>query len=460
MTDILLIVTVVLLTVLIVISVISFFKKSESSSGVSKRDVSDMFKEQRIDTLKDLQEVIKGQDKELETLKLAVTKGMHEAELENKTNLFKFLEETRTKLTEIQNNFTKESTDVKHQNVNNIKELIEKTTKDINELKTSILKEIGETNLKNHELVNEQNLRTQKQITTEIEKLREQVSESLTKGFEKNEKAMYDFIEKTASIEASAKKMDELRDEINKFNELLSNQKTRGNFGEGILEQIFSSMFGDVAGGHIYKKQENIAGEGETRLIADFVFNIRTNHGLMPLAIDAKFPYADYITLLEENVDEAKIKETKKLFETNMKNRIREVAKYVIPKKTAPYAIMFIPSEAIFIDIFKEFMPLVEFAREEKVIIASPSLIVTIIQILQFILSDYELRNNADEILNQIDKISIEFERFERRWETHVTNINRLVTDVNDISITTKKINTQFENTKKLTENKKEVKES
>jgi len=466
MTDILLIIAIVLLVIMLVLLVLLMLdKKKDTQKNSFKDDVRGLFEESRINSLKDFKESIKEQNNEIQVLKDSITKGMHEAQKLNQTDLYKFLEETKTKLTDLQSNFIKESSDVKQQNSTNIKDLIAQTTKDVNELKSKILSEINETNIKNNTNVNQQNEKTQEKITSQIQTLKDQVQKSLEQGFDKNEKAIHEFIEKTAAIEASTRQIEELRKEINKFNNILSNQKSRGNFGEDVLEQILTSIFGEPSNSYFYRKQVDFTKEfsvkqlkdelGEKKnVIVDFLFNISTDHGILPLSIDAKFPYINYLPLLDENISIEEKNEVKKKFRIDVKGRIKEVTKYIIDGKTAPYAIMFVPAEAVFIDIFKEFPDIVEESRKQKIIIASPSLIVTIIQILQFILKDYHLRNNADEILNLIDELGKQFNLFSKRWETHRKRVENLVDDVKDIDITSKNLSVQFDKAKNLVEEK------
>lgn len=434
-------------------------KLTEIETTFSKESID--LKQQNTISIKDL---ITQTTKDLMVLKEAVTNGMLEAQKTNQNDLFKFLEETKGKLNDLQTNFTKQTSIVKEENAESIKNLLSQTTRDLNELKSKILAEINETNAKNNQNVNEQNVKTQEQITTQIQVLKDQVKKSLEDGFEKNEKAMHEFIQKTALIEASTRQMDELRKEINKFNALLSNQKARGNFGEGVLRTILISIFGQPTVNPFYREQVNFTKEfgvqqikdetgNKSDVIVDFLFNITTDHGVLPLSIDAKFPYTNYVPLLDENTSLELREEAKKKFKKDVKDRIKEVTKYIIEGKTAPYAIMFVPAEAVFIDIFKDFPEVVEEARNQKIIIASPSLIITIVQILQFILKDYHMRNNADQILNLIDAIGDEFRRFSNRWDDHKNRVLKMIDDVKGMDITSKKLIKEFGEAKQLTSN-------
>ena len=456
MTELLLIIAIVLVLTLLILLLIMFFNQIKPRKGVNDdTNVELLLEKQRRLNLNDFQLAVKTQNDEINRLKEAVTASMVDAQKLNQGDLFKFLEETKTKLTDLQSNFNKETSDVKTQNLGSIKDLMAQTTKDLEALKTKILSDINETTLKNNQLLNTQNIKTQEQITDQIQKLKDQVQQSLMQGFEKNEKSMQDFIEKTALLEASTRQMDDLKKEIQKFNHLLSNAKTRGNFGEDVLEQIFVAILGKQGEGLIYRTQVNFTKEfnvkaqkdesGQTKdAIVDFLYNVSTAHGNVPLSIDAKFPYDNYVPLLDESLTDEMREETKKKFKRDVEQRIKEVAQYIIPGKTAPYAVMFVPAEAVFIDLYKEFPTVIEKARAQRIIIASPSLIVTILHILQFILKDYQLRNNADKILDLIDDIAKQFNAYQDRWATLKKQIEGLTDSASKIDITVKKLTQGF----------------
>lgn len=454
-------IAIALLALLIIISVallIIFLKKKNdiNGNGVSGEEVRRLLEEHRVNTLKDFNDNVRNQNNAIESLKAAITKGMFDAQSTNQKDLYKFLDDTKTKLSELQANFNKESAEVKQQNLGNIKDLIAQTSKDVNELKAKILAEINDVNAKNNQNVNDQNVLTQKRISDQIQTLKEQVAKSLEQGFEKNDKAIQEFIAKTAAIESSTRQIEELRKEISKFNNILSNQKTRGNFGEDVLENIFLAVFGENAAGKFYRTQVNLTKDlgvkpnkdesGEkSDVIVDFVYDLVTDHGVLPLSIDAKFPYANYLPLLDESLSPEAREEAKKKFKVDVKNRIKEVAKYIIEGKTAPYAVMFVPAEAVFLDIFKEFPDVVEDARRQKIIIASPSLIITIIQILKFVLEDYQRRNEAEERLSMIVELENQFRLFAGRWEAHRSRVLSLTEDVKRIDTTSQKIIKDFD---------------
>ncbi len=467
MTDTLLTIAIACLAVLLIlvcVVLIIILKKRKSvdgGGGVSNEEVRKLLEDHRVSTLKDFNDGVAKQNTAINMLKDAIANGMNDAQKTNQKDLYTFLAETKTKLVELQANFNKESADVKQQNVGNIKDLMAQTTKDVNELKAKILAEINDVNTKNNQNINDQNVQTQKRISDQIQTLKDQVAKSLEQGFEKNDKAIQEFIAKTAAIESSTRQIEDLRKEIAKFNNILSNQKTRGNFGEDVLENIFLAVFGENAAGKFYRTQVNLSKEfgvkqtkeegGEkSDVIVDFVYDLATDHGILPLSIDAKFPYSNYLPLLDESITPEAREEARKKFKTDVKTRIKEVSKYIIDGKTAPYAVMFVPAEAVFLDIFKEFPDVVEEARKQKIIIASPSLIITIIQILKFVLEDYQRRNEAEERLAMIVELENQFRLFSDRWKIHRAHVLALTEDIKKIDTTSQKIIRDFDSAKSL----------
>ena len=294
-TDLLLLIAIIILIVLLLL-VIRLMKTKSESAGFDKKELGQLLTDVRVNNLKDTMTSINNQNNEINELKNAVVLSLKDASNLNQSELYKFLSETKTKLDDLQNTFNQASQTSNHLNANSIALLIEKTTKEMNELKTSLISEMNQSNQSSHKQINDQNIQTQAQITNQIKDLRLEVQKSLTDGFIKNDQAIQDFIAKTAAIEASTRQIENLRKEINQFNNILSNQKTRGNFGEDVLEQIFINIFGDQAKGIFYQSQVDLIKTFDLKsdtehknIVVDFMFNITTDNGILPLSIDAKF---------------------------------------------------------------------------------------------------------------------------------------------------------------------------
>lgn len=397
----------------------------------------------------DYYKLLNDQLKEIDLLKDTLNERLSLNASNQKETLSQYLYETKSKLDQVEQVFIKESANQKYQTEQQIRDLIDKNIKEINLLKETLTSEIAKLTMFQKDKQQEDQVKTQKEIELQIDKLKEQVKLTLEGGFIKNEQAIQSFIEKTASIEASTRQIEQLKTEIARFNDLLSNQKSRGNFGEDVLDRILENMFGFQSKSLYYDTQVSLVDQFnldkeiyKERLVIDFLFKIKTEHGILPLPIDAKFPYTNYVSLFDERLTAEERNDAKKRFRIDMKARLNEVKRYIIEGHTAPYAMMFIPAEAVFIDLFKEFPDIIEESRTKHIIIASPNLVVSLIQILSFILRDYEIKNNQNELLNLINYIHQEFIRLSDRVEEHKKIITKLVDSSKKLDITTSKLST------------------
>ncbi|WP_375704997.1 DNA recombination protein RmuC, partial [Bartonella sp. AA85SXKL] len=79
-----------------------------------------------------------------------------------------------------------------------------------------------------------------------------------------------------------------------------------------------------------------------------------------------------------------------------MEVHIRDIAqKYLISGETHDTAFLFVPSESIFATIYEDFESLVQKANRAHIIIVSPSLLMLSIQVVQTIMKDARMREQA-----------------------------------------------------------------
>ena len=82
-----------------------------------------------------------------------------------------------------------------------------------------------------------------------------------------------------------------------------------------------------------------------------------------------------------------------------MQKHIQDIAeRYFVPGETQDTAFMFVPSESIFADIHERFEDIVQRAHRARVVIVSPSLLMLSIQVVQSLLRDQRMREQAHVI--------------------------------------------------------------
>src|SRR5581483_6738981 len=115
------------------------------------------------------------------------------------------------------------------------------------------------------------------------------------------------------------KKIFTTGEQLGNLEQVLKNQKQRGNLGEASLELVMSNILPPGA----YAMQYEFPG-GET---VDAI--IRTKEGI--IAVDAKFPLENDSRINGEK-DDARRTEYEEGFKRDLKKRIDETSKYVRPK--------------------------------------------------------------------------------------------------------------------------------
>ena len=83
---------------------------------------------------------------------------------------------------------------------------------------------------------------------------------------------------------------------------------------------------------------------------------IKISGSLNNLCIDSKFPKESYDKMIKANTKEDKVKLSKS-FKLDISNHVLDVKKkYIIPGETAEIALIFIPSEQIYVEVFNLFL--------------------------------------------------------------------------------------------------------
>ncbi len=224
---------------------------------------------------------------------------------------------------------------------------------------------------------------------------------------------MQSTIEKVISQQEEANKLGQ------SLKDVLAMPKLRGNYGEMILEDLLEKIL--PAG--MWEKQYKIS----TGCVVDAV--VKYKDLLVP--IDAKFPRDNYLKYLESDQKQDKDNYWK-LFERDLLNQIKETAKYVQPEHgTADFALMFIPSEAIYYEtladknFYGQTSRIAEALEKQKVIAVSPRNFYAFLQIVLTSMRNLDVLNHAREVQNKLAKLQKKYAFFYSHYEKIGLELNR-----------------------------------
>lgn len=321
--------------------------------------------------------------------------------------------------------------------------------RELDEMKTQIQDDMSELKERmNHDLMMFQNsvvhsMREDMTLMNEstarrLNRIELSVSESLLKGFEKTNQSFVLMSEQMARIDQTQKNLKDLSENIISLENILTDKKMRGTFGEIQLYSLLENVFG-LEGQHYHKQVKLSNG-----CIADCVLSAPSplNH----LVVDSKFPLENYNRMMESAVSSDAYKKAAQDFRKDVKNHIRAIAdKYLIPFETADFACMFIPAEAVFAQIVSHFDDLVQYSYECKVYLVSPTTMMAYLNAIKAFYLNQERSEKVEEIQSEVTKLSKEFERFIQRWQTVTKDFDKLQTDIKNIDITADKIIRRFQ---------------
>lgn len=254
-----------------------------------------------------------------------------------------------------------------------------------------------------------------KQMDEKIAQLDRKVDDKLKEGFKGTSETMAQVRERLQAIDDAQKQMEGLGKEVISLKSVLEGNQSRGQYGEYQLKMVLHNVFGDTAG--CYEEQYTMkrVKDGDDVRADAVVFMPEPNK---MICIDSKFPFQDYARLFDAETDEEKVA-LKRDFAGAVKKHITVIKdKYIVENKTAPEALMFIPNDGVFAFIHHDLQDVVDYAREKKVILTSPSTLPAILVTINMVRIEVERAKNAKEISKNIAKLSKDFEMFAREWET------------------------------------------
>lgn len=270
-------------------------------------------------------------------------------------------------------------------------------------------------------------------------RINDKVNERLDQSFNKTNETFQNILVRLAKIDEAQKKIESLSTDIVSLQNLLSDKKSRGTYGEVQLYQIMAAVFGEK-NDRIYQTQYKLS----NGTIVDAMLFAPEPLGNLP--IDSKFPLENYQRMIDRDLSEIERQLAQKQFKLDVKKHIDDIyQKYVTPEETSDQAILFLPAEAIFAEINAYHQDLVAYSQRKRVWLVSPTTFMSTLTTIQVILNNLERDQHALVIQQELNKLGDEFKRYKDRWDKLSKHIDSVSKDVKEIHITTEKIGSRFD---------------
>lgn len=241
--------------------------------------------------------------------------------------------------------------------------------------------------------------------------------------------------ERLAVIDSAQKNLTDLTSEVVTLKDVLSNKQARGAYGQGRMEAIIRDGLPS----------------------AFFAFQPQLSNGKRPdclvtlpgdgrgLVIDAKFPLESFTMLREARGDDAR-----KAAGTRVRNdvgvHVKDISeRYFLPGETQDMALLFVPSESIYADLHEHFDDIIQKAHRARVMIVSPSLLALAIQLMQSLVRDSRMREEARVIQSEVGKLLADVRRLGERAEKLDQHFRQAQEDVSGIRTSAGKVTSRGE---------------
>jgi len=235
--------------------------------------------------------------------------------------------------------------------------------------------------------------------------------------------------ERIAVIDHAQKNLAELSGQVTSLRDVLGNKQARGAFGQARMETIIADGLPKGLFAFQYTLSNN------TR--PDCVIFLPDQR---PLAIDAKFPLEAITAFRDAKTEDDRLRAAQRLRQ-DVWRHISDIAnKYLLPGETQEMALMFVPSESVYAELYDGFDDLVQKAYRARVVIVSPSLLMLAIQVMQQILKDARMREAADLIHAEVGRMMGDVGRLRERVLKLQQHYGQAGEDMRQILISTDKI--------------------
>jgi len=315
-------------------------------------------------------------------------------------------------------------------------------------LQDSLLQGFQETRLQVKEALGSHTEESSRRMATltastdqHLKEMREQIAKQMTQGLEKTTETFTDVMRRLAVIDAAQQRITELSTSVLSLQEILSDKRARGAFGEVQL----SALIRNVMPENTFSFQHTLS-NGKR---ADCVLFLPPPSG--NIAIDAKFPLENFRQLLDNTLGETDKKLAEQRFRVDIKKHIQDIAeRYIIPEETADGAVMFIPAEAVFAEIHAHYPDLVELSHRMRVWMVSPTTMMAVLTSARAVLKDAAAREQIHLIQKHLNLLSGDFSRFKIRMDKLAHHIELANDDVKDVYTSANKITQRFEQIEKV----------
>ncbi len=246
-----------------------------------------------------------------------------------------------------------------------------------------------------------------------LEEMRATVDEKLQGTLEKRLGESFKLVsERLEKVHQGLGEMQGLATGVGDLKKVLTNVKTRGNWGEvqlgALLDQMLTpsqyarNVRTNPSSGEMVEFAIKLPGRGE-------------DESVVWLPLDAKFFVEDYKRLHEaqERADLNAIEESAKALRDAVLKCAKDISsKYLNPPQTTDFGVMFVPTEGLFAEILRLPGVVEELQGKHRVVLAGPTTFAALLNSLQMGFKTLSIQKQSSEDWKTLGLVKTEFSKF------------------------------------------------
>lgn len=269
-----------------------------------------------------------------------------------------------------------------------------------------------------------------KVISDRLDNLGHRVNQSMGDSAKSTHDNLKRLHERLAVLDAAQRNINDLTGQVTNLSNILDNKQTRGAFGQGRMESIIAD--GMPKDG--FQLQATLSNNARPDCL------IGMPNDAPPLVVDAKFPLEGYSALKDAATPQER-KAARQQFRGDVIKHVKDIKdRYLLPGETQDTAFMFVPSESVFAEIHEQFQDVIQRAYKARIIIVSPSLLMLSVQVIQAVLRDARLKQQAHIIHDEVMRLMEDIARLDDRVRKLDTHFGQVRKDIDQIMISTGKV--------------------
>jgi DNA recombination protein RmuC len=267
-------------------------------------------------------------------------------------------------------------------------------------------------------------------MTERLDAVTHRLGEGMQKTAKETMESLGQLNERLAVVDAAQGRLQELSSQLVTLKDVLANKQARGAFGQGRMEAIVADGLPKDSFAFQYTLSNGKRPDCAVFLPGDE----------RPLLIDAKFPLESITAFREAKTDEMRRAASTRL-RADISKHVSDIAeRYFLPGETQDMALMFVPSESVYAELHEHFDDLVQKAFRSRVMLVSPSLLMLAIQVLQVIVKDARMREQAELVRAEVAKLMGDVGRLRDRALNLQKHFAQSSDDVGQVLISAEKV--------------------